>query len=131
MVDLTERFSSIIAVVNLNLRWIGLAIDAEKGPNRKSAMVIIVGSALYMLYLVHCISVAGKLMVAGQIIYHIPWMVQYNLKSANMVLQYHLARDFLNWARKTLNRNHPIEILDRRVKKTQLEGLHLANKITV
>lgn len=129
METLSADFLSIISLINLNLKWIGLGFDPEVGPRRINTFVIVLGSALYMLFIVHCLSETSDLGTASQMIYHIPWMLQYNLKSANMYLQYPLGRDFICWARDTMSAVHPVPAVDTVMQETNSKCLKIGKSI--
>lgn len=120
---------SILSLINLNFKWIGLGVDPDKCPRRLNACVIVVGSACYMLFLVHCISETTVLDTASGMMFHIPWMLQYNLKTVNMYLQFNLARDVLRWAKRTATNVHPEPAIEAILKATLSKGLRMAKKI--
>lgn len=129
MDNLSAQFLRVMSIINLNLRLFSIGISTEKAPRRSSTVLIVLGSAVYIVYLVKCISETSYLSTASEMVFHIPWMLQYNLKSANMLLQYESARDFLYWAKEIFNATHPMPYVDAMLKETQRKGLKYAKTI--
>lgn len=129
METLSRDFLSIISLINLNLKWIGLEFNPDKGPPRVNTSVIILGSAFYMSFLVHRLSETNNLALASQMMFHLPWMLQYSIKAANMYLQYPLAKDFMRWARNTLREHHPEPFVEQVMKEAHFRCLKVGKSL--
>lgn len=129
MDKLPAKFLRIVYMINTNLTWVCIGFDTEKAPWHVSTVMIVLGSALYMVFIVKCISEISHLETASGMVYHIPWMLQYSLKAANMYLQYDLARQFLCWANDVLTAVHPIPFVEAILLETQRRGLVFAKRI--
>lgn len=129
MANLQLKFNSIVSMINWNLSWIGLSLNPERRPSRINTCAIVIGSVLYMLFLVHSISESRHLETTSEMMFHIPWMLQYNLKAANMYLQYDLVRDFLRWTNKSFSEVQHTPMVCAFLKETHFKGLRMANLI--
>lgn len=129
MANLQLKFNSIVSLINWNLSWIGLSLNPESRPSRINTCAIVIGSALYMLFLVHSISESRHLETTSEMMFHIPWMLQYNLKAGNMYLQYDLVRDFLRWTKKSFSEVHHTPMVCAILKENNFKGLRMANLI--
>lgn len=87
---------------------------------------ISVGCSLYICYFIHFISRATELTKVSHLIYPIPWMVTYTLKTLNMYHQHGLSTGFLQWSHDILTNVHVMPEVELIVKDALTKGLRLA-----
>lgn len=109
MAKLSAEFSTIVSIININLRWIGIEFrdsncdrNILRGRGLRT-LVVVAGGALYAVFLLHCMFEANHLTTTSQIMFLIPWMIQYTLKSGSLFVQSQVAVDFIRWAKDTLD----------------------------
>lgn len=129
MKDIGPEFIAILSLINLNLVLWGLPCDMNRKPYLFFLILIVTGCVVYMMLLIHYLSFTRSLRTASQILYHIPWMLQYALKAPNMYLQYPLIKEFYTWSKDIMSTKHPLTTVENILKTTHAKGLKFAKQV--